>query len=343
MARLRVIVQPGTGYELLISATAIADKSSTDRVRSSADLRRTARAIDRGRVARNLQKIGREPFLNLLGFVHAMTDEPTAANAVKAFAEAPADELVLAALGYYRRAFRIPTPPAITRAAVVDRDPAAIREFKRTSYPDLTHWQATLRRLLPMPVDESAALIRDGLGDWYELGFREMETEVSEADSRGLERVRQLVATRDLDAVLAEIAPTITFTREVGQEVVVLTPSVLVRPAWALADYGSALVIVYPAPHDRDTEEDAAARLVLLAKALGDDLRLRALRELRDGAMTPTELARRLGIPRTTIHHHLQILTNAGLVRMPVDDARWSTVEVRPEGMAELARLAAEF
>jgi DNA-binding transcriptional ArsR family regulator len=59
--------------------------------------------------------------------------------------------------------------------------------------------------------------------------------------------------------------------------------------------------------------------------------------------MMPSELARRLGIPRTSIHHHLQILTNAGLVRMPVDDARWSTVELRPEGLMELSRLASDF
>jgi hypothetical protein len=31
------------------------------------------------------------------------------------------------------------------------------------------------------------------------------------------------------------------------------------------------------------------------------------------------------------------------LVRMPVDDARWSTVELRPEGLMELSRLASDF
>jgi DNA-binding transcriptional ArsR family regulator len=158
-----------------------------------------------------------------------------------------------------------------------------------------------------------------------------------------VDRVRKLVATRDLDAVLSDIVAGITFTREVGQEVVVLTSSVVVRPGWALADYGPALVICYPAAFETAGEEDTDARLVVLAKALGDELRLQALRELRDGPMMPSELARRLGIPRTSIHHHLQILTNAGLVRMPVDDARWSTVELRPEGLMELSRLASDF
>jgi len=338
-----VIVQPGTGYELLLSATAIADVSSQQRVSAGRDLRKRARAIDGGRVLRTLEQIGREPFLNLLGFVHAMTEEPTAANALKAIGEAPAEELVLGAVGYYRRAFRIPTAPHVIRAAVAGRDAAAVREFKRTSYPHLKNWQATLRHVLAMSVEDAAAEIATGLTGWYEGGFRDIEAGLAEADGRGVDRVRQLVATRDLDAVLAEVAPTITFTREVGQEVVVLTPSAIVTPAWALADYGPTLVIAYPAPVDAEGTQDPGARLVLLAKAIGDDLRLRALRELRDGPMTATELARRLGIPRTTIHHHLQILTNAGFVRMPVDDARWSTVELRAEGAAELARLASTW
>src|SRR4051794_27548767 len=343
MARLRVVVQPGTGYELLLSATAIADASSQERVEVSRGLRKRAKAIDKGRVMTTLGQIGREPSLNLLGYVHAMTDEPTAANALKAIAEAPADELVLGALGYNRRAFRIPTSQHVVRAAVVDRDRAAIREFKRTSYPHLTNWQATLRHMLTMNVDDAAAEIVGALTRWYDAGFSEIEADVAAEHSRGVERVRQLVATRDLDAVLEEVAPAIVFTREVGQEVVVLTPSAIVRPAWALADYGPTLVIAYPAPADETGVEEPSARLVLLAKALGDELRVRALRELRDGPMTATELARRLGIPRTTIHHHLQILTNAGLVRMPVDDARGSRVELRPEGTAELARLASTF
>ena len=194
-----------------------------------------------------------------------------------------------------------------------------------------------------MPYGESAAQIKMAVSRWYEAGFRELEHDFAEADERGVDRVRKLVATRDLDSVLEDVVPGITFTREVGQEVVVLTPSVVIRPDWALADYGSALVICYPAPFETAGEEDTDARLVVLAKALGDDLRLQALRELRDGPMMPSELARRLGIPCTSIHHHLQILTHAGLVRMPVDDARWSTVELRPEGLKELSKLAGDF
>jgi DNA-binding transcriptional ArsR family regulator len=73
---------------------------------------------------------------------------------------------------------------------------------------------------------------------------------------------------------------------------------------------------------------------------MGDELRLRALRELRDGPLSATELAKRLGLPRTTIHHHLQILMQSGLVRVAVDDARWGNFELQPGAADELGRLA---
>jgi DNA-binding transcriptional ArsR family regulator len=56
--------------------------------------------------------------------------------------------------------------------------------------------------------------------------------------------------------------------------------------------------------------------------------------------MMPSELARRLGVPRTTIHHHIALLVDAGLVRVQVDDARWSTIELREGAVSEMAELA---
>jgi DNA-binding IclR family transcriptional regulator len=69
----------------------------------------------------------------------------------------------------------------------------------------------------------------------------------------------------------------------------------------------------------------------------------RALRELRDGPLSASELARRLGLPRTTIHHHLQILMQSGLVRVAVDDARWGNFELQPSAAEELGRLASSW
>jgi len=349
MDGLRVVVQPGTGYDLLISATGIADRSAQRRVDAIKRLRQRAQEVDGGGLVKAIERVGREPFLNLLGFVHAMTSEPTAESAVHAIAQAQPREVVLAAVGYYRRAFRMATSPNVIRDAV-DGDQAAVREFQRTSYPELTHWQGTLKRLLPIGVDAAHAEIAGALRGWLEGGFTDMEPDIHTAQESSAKEVRAWIGKRDLDSILERVLPSITFTRELGQELVVLTPSVVVKPGFAMADYGSTLVIAYPITA---TGEAAAApgkpsaqaslppeRLVALAKAMGDELRLRALRELRDGPMSATELARRLGVPRTSIHHHLGMLISAGLVRLAVDDARWGNVELRPEAVAELSGLA---
>lgn len=51
-------------------------------------------------------------------------------------------------------------------------------------------------------------------------------------------------------------------------------------------------------------------------KALADGQRRRVLRLLRDGESDAGSLARKVGITPATISHHLNILRNAGLVRV---------------------------
>jgi len=51
-------------------------------------------------------------------------------------------------------------------------------------------------------------------------------------------------------------------------------------------------------------------------RALGDDLRSRIVALLRDRAASTTELAARLGLPKSTVGHHLKVLEKAGLVHV---------------------------
>lgn len=332
------MVQPGSGYDLLLSCCLVAMKAGQRSEEGRVWVGR-AEAAGREDIVRSIERIGREPFLNLLGFLHARTDEPSAANLVVAFEAADPRDVVLAAVGYQRRAFRLVTSPAVIRAAV-DGDGRAIDEFRRTSYPDLRHWQASLRQLLGAPAAEVGIWIAGTLAGWQQAVFAEWEPAIAAAQAADAEIVRELVASVELDAVLERITPGLAFTREIGQETVVLAPSTILPGANALADYGPTMVIVYSAGGAADLGDEPPDRLVRLAKALADPIRLRALRELRDGPMTVTELARRLGVPRTSLHHHVGVLIEAGAARLSVDDARWGNLELRPEALADLGRLA---
>ena len=80
-----------------------------------------------------------------------------------------------------------------------------------------------------------------------------------------------------------------------------------------------------------------------LGKAIGDETRFQVLRPLRDGPRTGTELADRLGIPRTSLHYHLSLLRAAGLVEIALDDARYGRLRLRDEALDDLGRLLVEF
>jgi DNA-binding transcriptional ArsR family regulator len=339
MNELRVTVQPGTGYDLLMSAALLANPEASRRLDATRAVRQRGEAIGDGSLVEVFERIGREPFLNLLGFVNAMTEEPTAENALAAIAAADPLELHLTIAGYYRRAFRITTPPTVIRAAI-GGDESAIAEFKRTSYPHVGHWQGSLRNMLGRSHEDVHAELAGALRQWLVAGFTALEPEIEARLAADVAVVRPQLADADLDTMLQRLVPGITFARELGNDLIVLTPSVLVKPGFALADYGTTMVIVYPAAGHIEGSDKPPDRLVRLTKAMGDELRLRALRELRDGPMVATELAKRLGVPRTTIHHHVSILINAGLVRMAVDDARTGNIQLRPEAVAELTELA---
>lgn len=342
MPAIPVLVQPGTGYDLLLTGPCIADRSTERRIVAAADIRRRAEAISDGTVARTIGRIGRDPFISLIGFAHAKTERPTATAVIAALRDAEAREVLLTMLGYYRRAYRLATPPDVIRDAA-GGDRAAIREFQQSSYPQVAHWQASLRNLLGRDAADVRGELVDALATWHAEGFAAMEPEIEAAQRADAERVRELAATRDLDDVLGRIVPGITFARELSQSLVVLAPSTILRPGWAMTDFGQTLVIAYPAEPARVSPSEPPPRLVLIAKALGDELRVRALRELRAGPMSGSELARRLGVPRTSLQHHLGILVNAGLARLATDDARWGQLELRPDALDELATLATSW
>ena len=70
-----------------------------------------------------------------------------------------------------------------------------------------------------------------------------------------------------------------------------------------------------------------------LFRAMADPIRRRLVLELVRGPASAGELARRLGLPRVNVSHHLGVLAEADLV-----DLRQRRAVVRPESLARLRR-----
>jgi DNA-binding transcriptional ArsR family regulator len=117
---------------------------------------------------------------------------------------------------------------------------------------------------------------------------------------------------------------------------IVFVPTVALRPFIVPVEWRSTAIILGSVADEAFDDDPAAPprRLVQAAAALGDALRLRVLHELGDGELTASELADRVGVDRTTLHHHLGILRSAGLVTVRAEGLQSWRYAVRREGIA---------
>jgi DNA-binding transcriptional ArsR family regulator len=126
---------------------------------------------------------------------------------------------------------------------------------------------------------------------------------------------------------------------------VVVVPTVALRPFIAPVETGTRLTLLCSVA-DESFDTDPAApprRLVQVATALGDELRLRILRELARGEATATEVADRLGVDRTSLHHHLGILRSAGLLTIRAEGVRGWRYALRDDGLEGVGPALASY
>lgn len=87
-----------------------------------------------------------------------------------------------------------------------------------------------------------------------------------------------------------------------------------------------------------EVDADRARRIAMLAKALGDPIRVQIVDVLREhaGKVCVCELVPLFDVSQPTISHHLKVLREAGLVASE-KRGLWAYYHVLPDGMDELA------
>ena len=55
------------------------------------------------------------------------------------------------------------------------------------------------------------------------------------------------------------------------------------------------------------------------------------------------DLATQLGIPRTSLAHHMSVLRAAGLITHTIDDGRWGRLTLRADAVADIEPLFRGF
>jgi DNA-binding transcriptional ArsR family regulator len=156
---------------------------------------------------------------------------------------------------------------------------------------------------------------------------------------RDAERVESLGATLSPEDVISAATGGYHYRAEPEFARVVLVPHEAARPWLLLCQHGDARIICYPlgAAAEPSLEEEG----VRLGRALGDEQRMRILRRLVAGDASLAELAESVGIAKSTAHHHLALLREAGLVSLH-GNARRYWYSLRPGVAGESAVLVAE-
>ena len=201
---------------------------------------------------------------------------------------------------------------------------------------------AGFHRFLELDVTESPNWITGVLRSAYKV----LEQPI--ADSMGaLERdadeKRSLARTMDAPKLVETATNGVTFRVQPQITGVTLIPSKIIRPWNVIIEHGGMRIFAYSAADEHlNADPDAPpSYLVDLYKALGDERRLRMLSILADGDASLLEIAERVGLAKSTAHHHLRMLRTAGLVRITVGATK--SYSLRRDTIPEASRLLHAF
>jgi DNA-binding transcriptional ArsR family regulator len=173
------------------------------------------------------------------------------------------------------------------------------------------------------------------VNEWAERVFPHFGPDALAAIERDREAREDQLSRIPGRAVLTDATNGVLFNPSGWVAEVVIVPTVALRPFIVPTELRETSLFVCSVA-DEALDVDPAApprRLVKTAAALGDDLRLRVLHLLRDEDLNASEIAERLGVERTSLHHHLGILRSAGLLAIRDEGERGWRYALREESL----------
>jgi DNA-binding transcriptional ArsR family regulator len=231
---------------------------------------------------------------------------------------------------------------AFDRALAGDADAQA--ELRTALSPNRSARQS-IDRLLNSPPEAVPQDVAGIVEDWAERVFPVFARDalaIVARDAAAKERQLASQPGRDLlrvamNGVDVEPMPSV--------EEYVVVPTLAMRPFVAPVDWGSTAIFLCSVADEAFDDGPAAPprRLVKLAAALGDETRLRILNVLSSSELTASEIADRLGVERTSLHHHLGILRSAGLLKIHDDGLRGWRFARAADGAGDLGAALAEY
>jgi DNA-binding transcriptional ArsR family regulator len=275
----------------------------------------------------------------LLGLVYATPKPRTVAAFLEHLGAIDPVDLRLHLLGYYMRGHHVAEPETIRRAA--EGDDGAITELLAAAaeYSDADKCASLQLAIRRDPAESKLALL-ELLSGWSEHVLPKMAPADPTLAERDAEAKRELVKSVPPEQVVERLAPGIQWAPGPEIDRVMLFPAYSPRPWVYMSEYKRVKIFCYPITLDRSAAPDDPASLVRIYKALGDESRLKLLKRLQDGPISLTDAAQEVGLAKSTTHHHLAILRQAGFVLIQEGD---DTYKLRPDLRPEPGALLTQY
>jgi DNA-binding transcriptional ArsR family regulator len=228
----------------------------------------------------------------------------------------------------------------ILRTAAGDR--AAARELAKRGQALGHHGSPKVAKWLPRAAPQLRETVVEVVTRWHAELFSQDEDRLAailERDARAKGELARRLGPAEL---LEEATNGFVWSDQPALDTIALIPTWIFRPWTVDGSSGSTAVISYPvADESLGTNGDAVtARAVKLARVLSDESRVRAIQLLAAEPLSLMELAAKLDLNKSTIHHHLAELRAAGLLRVPMGTKRYS---LRPEALQRFGTLLGEL
>ena len=309
----RLTIEHGTGYEALLGLSMFTGDEAQDSYEAGKTWFTQARRAASKELASSVRRLlgtNGQRWFNLLGMAHESGHEHSVADLLDQVGELRATEVDRALNGGRLPAGRQQGMDSGSGGRTGRLEAEAI---KRLTIEVIGRWSREVMSRLGSNAEVLAA----------------------DADNKR-QMARRMAAARLIEVATGGV----TYEGEAGIDQVVLVPSIVTRPWVTISEWDSTKIICYPAGSGAPSSDDTDRRLAAIYRALGDETRLRLLRELSVGDRRLTELAEALGLAKSTIHGHLGALRSAGLIRVNLGaDKRYG---LRP-GLVDLNRLLKEY
>jgi len=329
---LAVEIDAAEAAELLLSiATVIVDEDLDTYELEAARIEEVRAAAPPELLSQAAELLPEKSSALLLGLVYTTPKPRTVSAFLEHLAATDPIELRLHLLGYYMKGHHVSDPETIRRAA--EGDTAAIAELVAVAreYADPDKCESLQLAINRDPVEAKQALL-ELLSRWNEHVLPQLAPTDPSLVERDAEAKRELVKSVPPEQVVERLAPGIQWVPGPEIDRVVLFPAYSPRPWVYMSEYKRVKIFCPPITADRTRTPGDPAELVRVYKALGDESRLKLLRRLQEGPISLTDAAKEVGLAKSTTHHHLAILRQAGFVLIQEgDDTYTLRTDMRPE------------